>query len=86
MRRADAAGLARVYPVGALTRARAGTELAPYHLLADAGCVAFSDDGSTPRDARLLRNAARYAADLPCVFISHCEDPDLQGRRGDERG
>jgi dihydroorotase len=79
MRRADAAGLARVYPVGALTRARAGAELAPYHLLADAGCVAFSDDGSTPRDARLLRNAARYAADLPCVFISHCEDPDLKG-------
>jgi dihydroorotase len=79
MRRADAAGLARVYPVGAITRARAGKELAPYHLLADAGCVAFSDDGSTPRDARVLRNAARYAAHLPAPFISHCEDPDLKG-------
>ena len=79
MRRADAAGLARVYPIGALTRARAGKELAPYHLLADAGCVAFSDDGSTPRDARVLRNAARYAADLSAPFISHCEDPDLKG-------
>jgi len=79
VRRADAAGLARVYPIGALTRARAGTELAPYHLLADAGCVAFSDDGSTVRDARVLRNAARYAADLPNAFISHCEDPDLKG-------
>jgi dihydroorotase len=79
VRRADAAGLARVYPVGALTRGRAGKELAPYHLLADAGCVAFSDDGSTVRDARVLRNAARYAADLPCVFVSHCEDPDLKG-------
>jgi len=79
VRRADAAGLARVYPVGAITRARAGRELAPYHLLADAGCVAFSDDGSTPRDARVLRHAARYAADLPTVFISHCEDPDLKG-------
>jgi dihydroorotase len=79
VRRADAAGLARVYPVGALTRGRAGKELAPYHLLADAGCVAFSDDGSTVRDARVLRNAGRYAADLPCVFISHCEDPDLKG-------
>ena len=33
VRRADAAGLARVYPVGALTRGRAGKELAPYHLL-----------------------------------------------------
>jgi dihydroorotase len=79
MRRADAAGLARVYPVGAITRGRAGTELAPYHLLAQAGCVAFSDDGSTPRDARVLRNAARYASDLGCAFISHCEDPDLKG-------
>ena len=79
VRRADAAGLARVYPVGAITRGRAGIELAPYHLLADAGCVAFSDDGSTPRDARVLRNAARYAADLPHAFISHCEDPDLRG-------
>jgi dihydroorotase len=79
MRRADAAGLARVYPVGAITKGRAGRELAPYHLLADAGCVAFSDDGSTPRDARVLRNAARYAAGLPHVFISHCEDPDLKG-------
>ncbi|MEA2690381.1 MAG: dihydroorotase, partial [Candidatus Eremiobacteraeota bacterium] len=50
VRRADAAGLARVYPVGAITKGRAGKELAPSHLLADAGCVAFSDDGSTPRD------------------------------------
>ncbi|HEV3086998.1 MAG TPA: dihydroorotase [Candidatus Elarobacter sp.] len=79
VRRADAAGLARVYPIGALTRGRAGHELAPYHLLADAGCIAFSDDGSTVRDARVLRNAARYAADLPAAFISHCEDPDLKG-------
>jgi dihydroorotase len=79
VRRAEAAGLARVYPIGAITRARAGKELAPYHLLADAGCVAFSDDGATPRDARVLRNAARYASDLPCAFISHCEDPDLKG-------
>ena len=79
VQRADAAGLARVYPIGAITKGRAGRELAPYHLLAEAGCVAFSDDGSTPRDARVLRNAARYAADLPCVFVSHCEDPDLKG-------
>jgi dihydroorotase len=79
VRRGEAAGLARVYPVGAITRARAGHELAPYHLLAAAGCVAFSDDGATPRDARVLRNAARYAGDLAQVFISHCEDPDLKG-------
>lgn len=78
-RRAKAAALARVYPIGALTRARAGVELAPYHLLADAGCVAFSDDGATIANARVLRNAARYAGDLSAPFISHCEDTQLKG-------
>jgi dihydroorotase len=78
LRRAEAAGLARVYPIGALTKARAGVELAPYHLLADAGCVAFSDDGTTVTNALVLRNAARYASDLDAIFVSHCEDPDLK--------
>ncbi len=78
-RRANAAALARVYPIGAITRGRAGSELAPYHLLRDAGCVAFSDDGATIGNARVLRNAARYAADLTAPFISHCEDAQLKG-------
>jgi len=79
VRRAHAAALARVYPIGAITRRRAGTELAPYHLLRDAGCVAFSDDGATIANARVLRNAARYAIDLSGPFISHCEDAELKG-------
>jgi dihydroorotase len=48
-------------------------------LLHDAGCVAFSDDGTTVPNARVLRNAARYARDVPGPFISHCEDADLKG-------
>jgi dihydroorotase len=79
MRLAKAAACARVYPIGAITRRRAGTELAPYHLLRDAGCVAYSDDGATIANARVLRNAARYAIDLSGPFISHCEDADLKG-------
>jgi dihydroorotase len=47
-------------------------------VLANAGCVAFSDDGTTVRNALVLRNAARYARDLAAIFISHCEDPDLK--------
>ncbi len=78
LRRAEAAGLARVYPIGALTRARGGVELAPYHILADAGCVAFSDDGSTVASALVLRNAARYASDIEAIFVSHCEDATLK--------
>ncbi len=78
-RLAAAAGLARVYPIGAITKGRAGTELAPFWRLADAGAVAFSDDGATVADARVLRQAALYARDVPGPFISHCEDCCLKG-------
>jgi dihydroorotase len=78
-RLATAANLARVHPVAAVTRGRAGTELAPFWRLHDAGAVAFSDDGATIADARVLRQAALYAHDVPGVFIQHCEDPSLKG-------
>jgi dihydroorotase len=73
------ANLARVYPIGAITRGRAGKELAPYWRLHDAGAVAFSDDGACVENPRVLRQAALYARDVPGVFISHCEDPQLKG-------
>jgi len=79
IRLARAAALARVYPIAAITRARAGKELAPYWRLHDAGAVAFSDDGFAIANARVLRQAALYARDVPGVFISHCEDGDLKG-------
>ena len=79
LRLARVAGLARVYPIAAITRARAGKELAPYWRLHDAGAVAFSDDGFPVANARVLRQAALYARDVPGVFISHCEDGDLRG-------
>jgi dihydroorotase len=78
-RLAESAGLARVHPIAALTRNREGKELAPFRSLHDAGAVAFSDDGSTIASARVLRQAALYARDVPGVFISHCEDADLKG-------
>jgi dihydroorotase len=79
VQRAADAGLARVYPVGAITCGREGKEIAPYHQLTAAGAVAFSDDGSTVASARVLRNAALYAKGLPGPFISHCLDDDLHG-------
>jgi dihydroorotase len=78
LRLAAAAGLARVHPIAAITRSRAGKELAPYWRLSDAGAVAFSDDGFAVANPRVLRQAALYARDVPGVFISHCEDGDLR--------
>ncbi len=79
VRKAAAAGLARVVPIAALTKGRKGEELAAYHLLAEAGAVAFSDDGTTVENPRVLRHAAQYASDLPQPFISHCIDTHLHG-------
>ena len=67
-----------VYPVGAITRGREGSDICDLAGLARAGAVAFSDDGNTVMNARVLRDAALTALDLPGVFISHCEDENLK--------
>jgi dihydroorotase len=72
-------GRCRIYPVGAITRGRAGTQGVDFAALSAAGAVAFSDDGNTVMNARVLREAALQARDLPGPFISHAEDEDLKG-------
>ncbi len=69
----------RVYPVAAITLGRRGEEPADAHALRAAGAVAFSDDGNTVMNARVLRDAARAAGDLQTVFISHAEDEHIKG-------
>jgi dihydroorotase len=69
----------RVYPVGAITRGRHGIDVCDLGSLARAGAVAFSDDGNTVMNARVLRDAALAAIDLAGVFISHCEDENMKG-------
>ncbi|HEY5349051.1 MAG TPA: dihydroorotase [Candidatus Lustribacter sp.] len=69
----------RVYPIAAITRARAGEQITDARALAHHGAVAFSDDGNTIANARVLREAALAARDLPGPFISHAEDDDLKG-------
>src|SRR5581483_7816266 len=63
----------RVYPVAAITRGRAGSELCDYAALARAGAVAFSDDGDTVRDGALMRQAAMRTLELRAPIIAHSE-------------
>jgi dihydroorotase len=79
LERARSAGAVRVLPIGCITRGRAGRALAEMAELADTGCVAFSDDGSSVADAALLRRALEYAAGLGLPVIEHCEDRALSG-------
>lgn len=66
-----------VKPIAAVTRGRAGKELTDFRDLADAGAVAFSDDGAPVADSYLMRKALEYAAWLKRPVVSHAEDPAL---------
>ncbi|HEV8675054.1 MAG TPA: dihydroorotase [Methylomirabilota bacterium] len=74
---ARAAGRIRVYPIGAVTRGLKGGELAELGELAEAGCVAYSDDGRPVMNGALLRRALEYAQAFGKPIISHAEDANL---------
>lgn len=75
--RAQASGRARVYPIGALTRELAGSQLAELVALRDAGCVAFGNGLAPLADNRTLRRALEYAATFDLTVIFHSQDADL---------
>jgi len=57
---AERAGLANIYPVGAITKGRMGEELAEIGQLSRGGAVAFSDDGFPVRNADMMRRGLQY--------------------------
>ena len=77
--KAAAAGLARVYPIGAVSKGQKGELLADIAELKAAGCVAITDDGHPPATALLLRRALEYAGMFGIPVVEHCEDPTLKG-------
>jgi dihydroorotase len=78
--RAASAGLARVHPVGCISRGQAGEELAEYGELRAAGCVAVSDDGRPVVSSALMRRALEYARAFGLPVAVHEEDPLLAGK------
>jgi dihydroorotase len=79
LRRAAEARLARVYPIGAVSRGQKGEQLADIAELRAAGCVAVSDDGHPVATALLARRALEYTSMFNMPMIEHCEDPSLKG-------
>jgi dihydroorotase len=77
--KAAAANLARVYPIGAVSKGSAGSLLADIAELRQAGCVAITDDGHPVATAILMRRALEYASMFDMPLIEHCEDPSLKG-------
>jgi len=79
LKKAAEAGLARVYPIGAVSRGQKGEHLADIAELKRAGCVAVTDDGHPVSTALLLRRALEYTSMVGLPVIEHCEEQTLKG-------
>lgn len=79
LKKAAEANLARVYPIGAVSRGQNGEQLADIAELRQAGCVAITDDGKPVATALLMRRALEYAGMFGMPVIEHCEDQTLKG-------
>ncbi len=75
---AAVAGLARVYPVGAISMHSAGHTLSEYGDQKAAGAVAFSDDGVPVMNSMLMRRSLEYARTFAVPLIAHEENLDLK--------
>ncbi len=74
---AQAAGLANVFPVGAITKGSKGEELAEMGEMKRAGIVAVTDDGRSVPSTGLMRRALEYARGFDLTVMDHCEDRSL---------
>ncbi|MGN1010492.1 MAG: dihydroorotase [Clostridia bacterium] len=72
--RAKEVGVVHVYPIGAITKGSKGQELAEMSAMADAGAVAFSDDGRPVDSSRMMRLAMEYSLITKLPLIAHEED------------
>lgn len=67
----------RIAPAACITRGRLGREVADLERLAEAGAVAFTDDGSFVSDRNVMREAMRRAAALGRPVMQHAVVPSL---------
>jgi dihydroorotase len=74
-----AAGLADVYPVGAITVGLAGERLAEIGEMATSAArvTFFSDDGKCVNDSGLMRRALEYARSFDAIVANHAEERSL---------
>jgi dihydroorotase len=79
LREAQRVGLCNVLPIGAITKGRAGAELAEVGSMLERGAIALSDDGVGVAEASVMRKALQYTRMFDACIMQHCEEPTLGG-------
>jgi dihydroorotase len=78
-RRAREAKGVKVFPFAAVTKGLGGEQLTEFGMLAEAGAVAFTDDGLPVADSQVMRRALSYAKTFDLLISQHAEDLSLSG-------
>lgn len=63
-----------IFTLGAITKGRQGKELAEMGLMAQAGAIGFTDDGSGLQDTAMMLRALKYAKMFDVYIAQHCQD------------
>lgn len=70
-------GVVNVFQIAAVSKGLIQEEITPFEELKSVGAVAFSDDGKSIENLKLLRHALEYAQMVDSNIISHAEDSNL---------
>jgi dihydroorotase len=77
IRQGERAGSCRVFPLGAVTKAHAGEELAEIGQLVDGGAVGFSDGKQSITNSEVMRRALQYTRMWNKPILHHAQVPEL---------
>lgn len=79
LRRAEGAATT-LHPIGALTKASEGKDIAEMYDMKNAGAVAFGDYNKSLQDANLLKIALQYVQDFNGLVIAYAQDDKIKGK------
>jgi dihydroorotase len=75
--KADEAGMANVFPLGALTQGLEGSQLSNMVALTEAGCIALSNGRHSMANTKVLSRALEYAATHDLLVVFHPDEKSL---------
>jgi dihydroorotase len=68
-----------LFPIGALTKASEGKDLAELYDMKNAGAIAFGDYGKSMTNANLMKIGLQYVQDFDGLMIAFCQDETIKG-------
>lgn len=68
-----------LFPIGALTKASEGKDMAELFDMKKAGAIAFGDYNKSIDNANILKIALQYVQDFEGLVIAYSQDPNIKG-------